>query len=412
MTSSAIAEETDEPPVRFRDALRTREFGVLFGAEAQSVIGDQLARVALSVLVFRETGSATATGLTFAATFLPAVVGGAVLGRLADRFRRRSVMIAVDLARAALFALMAIPGVPSPALFVLLIVAVFVGPLFSSAAVSYLAAALHPEVFRAATGLRLLSIQGAQVVGFAAGGALVAALSPRAVLALDAATFLVSVAIIGRLAPREPNRPDAGEAHPALHARTVRAVLWKNHRIRALVGLSALAGFFVAPEGVAVPFAAQWPESTTRAGLLLAAIPLGSVVGVYLLVHRTPRSRRTQVASAMAVLCGVPLMLSGWAGSFPVAFACWFASGAFAAYQVEVITQVVHSIPDRLRARSVGVWNAVLLGVQGLGLAAFGAIGDLLTPARSVALAGTLGMLAAAWLVCFPLRRASMVKVK
>jgi hypothetical protein len=214
------------------------------------------------------------------------------------------------------------------------------------------------------------------------------------------------VLLVSLAAPSElgsaTNRAGAAE-----EGRTVRAVLWHNRRARALIGLSALAGFFVAPEGVAVPFASHWDSATTRAGLLLASIPLGSVLGVFVLVRKIPVRHRTAVASTMAVCCGLPLVLSGWVVSFPLALVCWFASGAFAAYQVEALTQVVQTIPDQLRARSLGICNAVLLGVQGIGVAVFGSIADATTPGHAVALAGGMGFLAAVWLVCSSLRRAS-----
>ncbi|MDT4928045.1 MAG: hypothetical protein QOF92_912, partial [Pseudonocardiales bacterium] len=61
--TSAVANEAEqgEPPTGFADVLRIRAFVVLYAAEMQSIAGDQLARVALSVLVFDETGSALAT---------------------------------------------------------------------------------------------------------------------------------------------------------------------------------------------------------------------------------------------------------------------------------------------------------------------------------------------------------------
>ena len=65
--------------VSFLDALRVPEFRVLWLADAQSMAGDQLARVALSVLVFERTSSALLTALTYALTFLPALIGGALL---------------------------------------------------------------------------------------------------------------------------------------------------------------------------------------------------------------------------------------------------------------------------------------------------------------------------------------------
>jgi hypothetical protein len=317
-------------------------------------------------------------------------------------------MATVDLLRAALFAVMAIPGMPTAPMVGLLVVAVFIGPVFGAAGVSYLAAHLGREVFRSGTGLRMLSSQGFQVLGFAVGGVAVAAWGPRTVLALDALTFVCSALLIGVLAPPDAPRapaPDGGAP------RGVRSVLWADRRTRTLIALSALAGFFVAPEGVAVPFAAQLHHSSTAAGFLLAAIPLGSVAGIYLLVRRVPADQRTSAMSMMVVGCGLPLVLSGAVGSLPLSFACWLVSGLCAAYQVEVLTQLVQSIPDELRSRALGVCNAVLLGAQGIGVAVFGAVSQEWTPQGAVALAGGVGAACALWLVTGPLRRSAPASV-
>lgn len=61
--------------VGFGAVLRVREFRWLFFADMQSQLGDQLARVALSVLVFARSGSVFLTAAVFALTFLPAVLG-------------------------------------------------------------------------------------------------------------------------------------------------------------------------------------------------------------------------------------------------------------------------------------------------------------------------------------------------
>jgi predicted MFS family arabinose efflux permease len=169
-----------------------------------------------------------------------------------------------------------------------------------------------------------------------------------------------------------------------------------------------LSGFFIAPEGLAVPFAERWSDSAGRAGLLLSAVPLGSAVGVYVLVRRIRPARRMAVAAGMAVGCGVPLFVSGLAVSYPAAFVCWFVSGLCAAYQVEVLTKIVQAIPDELRAGAIGICNAILLGAQGLGVAAFGKVGDVFSPAKAVAAAGLLGAVAAGCLVIY-VRRASAV---
>jgi hypothetical protein len=105
----------------------------------------------------------------------------------------------------------------------------------------------------------------------------------------------------------------------------------------------------------------------------------------------------------------VPLIVSGAGVPYPVAVACWFVSGLCAAYQVEVLTQIVQAIPDTLRAGTIGICNAILLGVQGLGVAAFGKVGDVFSPARAVAAAGLLGAVAAGCLVLYARRVSAAV---
>ena len=64
---------------------------------------------------------------------LPWLVGGPVLSALADRLPRHRVLIATDAGRAVLVALMAVPGVPLPALLVLMFVLAMCSPPFESA---------------------------------------------------------------------------------------------------------------------------------------------------------------------------------------------------------------------------------------------------------------------------------------
>jgi MFS family permease len=63
------------------------EFRGLWTAQVLSLLGDQLARVALTVLVFDRTESALLTGLVYAVTYLPWLLGGPLLSGLADRYR-------------------------------------------------------------------------------------------------------------------------------------------------------------------------------------------------------------------------------------------------------------------------------------------------------------------------------------
>src|SRR5262245_33302118 len=83
------------------EALRIRDFRLLWFARLVSLLGSWLLVVAVPAHVFALTGSVAATGLTLAAQFLPPVMLGPLAGVLADRWDRRRVMVAADAARAA-----------------------------------------------------------------------------------------------------------------------------------------------------------------------------------------------------------------------------------------------------------------------------------------------------------------------
>lgn len=111
----------------FSAALSCAEFRAMWAAEALSVVGDQLARVALALVVFDRTSSASLTALTYALTFAPSVLGGFFLSGLADRFPRRAVIVATDVVRGGLAIAMALPGLPLPAMWCLVGVLTLVG---------------------------------------------------------------------------------------------------------------------------------------------------------------------------------------------------------------------------------------------------------------------------------------------
>ena len=98
--SEAVAGATPRRAT-FRDVLAVREYRALYISQTLSIAGDQLARIAVAVIVYTRTGSTFLTGLSYAVSYLPWLIGGPLLSGYADRKPRRHVMITSDLARAA-----------------------------------------------------------------------------------------------------------------------------------------------------------------------------------------------------------------------------------------------------------------------------------------------------------------------
>ena len=73
---------------RYRDVFAVAEFRALWAAQVLSVGGDQLARVALTVLVYAHTGSALLAAAAYAASIAPQFLGGLLLSGLAPQARK------------------------------------------------------------------------------------------------------------------------------------------------------------------------------------------------------------------------------------------------------------------------------------------------------------------------------------
>ncbi|HEX5811572.1 MAG TPA: MFS transporter [Pseudonocardia sp.] len=376
--------------------LRVPEFRALWVAEIVSVAGDQFARLGLSVLVFGRTGSAAWAAATYALTFLPALVGGVLLGRLADRRPRRRVMLACDLVRAVLVALMALPGTPLPVLCALLVAVVLLAPLHTAAQGALLPEVVPGPAFEAALTLRYVTGQVAQVGGFALGGLLVAALSPSAALALDAASFLASALVVRLGVAERPVPAAAGPAQPppwSVDARAALHTVLRDGRRRALGCAAWLVGCFVVPEALAVPYAQQLGLDTAAAGLLMAADPAGSVLGGWLFIRFVPDSLRTRTIGPLALAAALPLGLCGLEPGFGTTLVLWGLSGAFAtASLVQAQAEFVRVTPGELRGRAIGVAAAGLIGVQGLAVLLGGVAAQVWGARAAVALCGALGI--------------------
>jgi MFS family permease len=210
--SAAAPEETaasgaPQRAATFREVFAVREFRPLYGSFLLSTIGDELARVALTVLVFQRTSSPLLSAITFGISYLPWLLGGPFLSTLADRFPRHRVLIASDALRAALVAVMAIPGMPLPALLALLLFVALAAPPFESARSALSADILEGDRYAVGISLTQISLQLAQVLGFLGAGALLAALSPSWALLINALTFAVSALLLTRGLQPGPRRP-------------------------------------------------------------------------------------------------------------------------------------------------------------------------------------------------------------
>jgi len=377
------------------------EFRALALAGLLSAAGDQLARVALSVLVYQRTSSPLLTALTYALTFLPAVVGGPLLSGLADRQPRRTLLVTADLIRALLVSAMAVPGLPLTALLSLLVAVNVLEAPFDTAR-----AALMPDV----TGDRYLAAlvvdqtvqQSAQVLGFAGSGLLLLVFSPTTALLIDAASFLTSALLLRRRVTHRPavaegdrNALDRGRARRALtDAKLGLTTIWSDLPVRRAVLLTWLvSACAIAPEGLAAPYAQQLAGGSVLVALLLAANPIGNVLSG-LTAARWSQDHSDPPLAPLALLVVVPLALCALNPTAPIVLSLIVLSGAGMTVSLLARTVFVAHVPEHARGRAFAIAGTGIIVGQGLAVALAGAAASTLSPSTVIGAFGLVGFAA------------------
>ncbi|MFI5730904.1 MFS transporter [Kribbella sp. NPDC051587] len=386
--------------VSYRDVFRVPEFRAMWLAELQSVAGDQLARVALSVLVFADTGSAALTGLTYALTFVPSLLGGLFLTSLADRFPRRDLIMWIDGLRGCLILLVAIPAMPFWSLCVLVGIVSLLQPVFKSAQVALLPDVLGEERFSTGMAIRSITIQSAQMAGFAGGGLLIAVFNPYVVLVLDALTFFGSAILIrSRLAPR-PAADRAAAAAAAPGVRRTRESAWgllfADPGMRALTLMLWLMALVAVYEGMAAPYAALFGGGSVAVGLILAADPLGSVIGAFLFSKFVPEDRRPGLLGPLSIAAAAPVAVCLLRPNLVISIILFVIAGAFGTIVVmQTTTSMTLRLPDARRGQAIGVSNSGLTTATGVSPLFAGLLADRTNAATAIGWFGVAGTAAA-----------------
>jgi MFS family permease len=371
-----------ERPATFRDVFSSREYRFLFAANIFSWVGDYIAKAAVAALVFHETESVALSAASFALSYLPWLAGGPVLAAVAERRAFRPVMVACDLFRMALIALVAIPGIPVWAILALLFGTALLNPPFQAARSALLPQLLTGDRYVVGLSMSQSAGQVTQVVGFASGAAL-AGFEPRLALLINAATFGVS-ALLVRFGVGDHRPIGVPEARQHVLRETADGfrVIYRSPVMRAIsIVVFATMFFGIVPEGLAAAWAGELADTRAEAGWMQAAImvanPIGTVLGglaIGRLVRPALRRRLIPVFAVLAPLTLVPALLgppvlavAAMAGVCGVAIAGMFpaANGLF-----------VQVLPPGYRARAFGVMQTGVQLTQGFAVLITGALAD------------------------------------
>ena len=396
---------------RFQGLWRHPDFLKLWAGQSVSVFGTLITKVALPIVaVLTLHANAAQVALIYAAQVAPTLVFGLAAGALADRVRRRPLLIAADAGRALTLAtvpLAAILGALNLNLiYAVTLVTSALSALFDIAYPAYLPSLVGDDRLLEGNAKLGASMSIAEVGGFGLAGTLVQVLTASGAIVVDIATYLVSVASLILIRAREPapQRTHVGEEGAALACLRAEIIegmrlTWRHPTRRALAGVALVQALCAGMLETAL-YIYILRDLHISPAIMTATFGVGGAaafVGATITerISRRLGMRRTLRLSAL-LGAAFALLIPLASGPLWLAVACLVGTqlgdAAYIVYDIAQVTTLQRVSPSS----ALGRINASIRFAAGIATLAGLALGAALTPwlgARGDLFAATLGML-------------------
>lgn len=369
-----------------------------FGGQLVSLSGNWMQMVAEMWLVLQLTGSGFAVGVTAALQFLPILVFGAWGGVLADRWPKRSLLIATQTAMAvpaiALWGLTASGAVEPWMVFALVFVRGAVNSVDNPTRQSFVIEMVGASQVVNAVGLNSVLIHSARILGPAGAGVLIATVGVAPCFLINSATFVPMIVALRRMDPAALADPAPGERGGVAEAlRYVRG----EPALLIPLGMMGAIGTLAFNFQVLLPLLGRFTfEGGAGAYTALAvAMAVGSVAGALVTGARGRVTEKLLVGSAAAF--GGFALLAAAAPSLSLAMVALVPLGAVSVtFAAGVNSTLQLGAAPAMRGRVMALYSVVFLGSTPLGGPFVGWLSGLAGPRAGLVLAGIAALAAAA----------------
>jgi ENTS family enterobactin (siderophore) exporter len=393
------------------------DFLAMLAGQGISSLGDAISFTAVPLLVLLLTGSGLAMGIIGVLQTIPDLLFGVVAGAFADRWNRRRMMVAADLGRAALTALVPIAfALNLPTMVVLLAVVGPIGVLRVFFMAAY-TASIPNLVRRRQLGAATAAFEAVFAIGLIVGPAMAGLLSvligPAYTLGIDALSFLVSAAalLLVRRPLRTEARSDATERRLVAEIREGIAFIVRHRTLRLAVGLWSMYVIVVA----AWPAVVVWYLTIDRGlgadtyGLVVSSYGLGLLAGAALAGRTVGRSLGPPILLGTAI-AGTTIASTATQADAPILMGLMFVCGIG---ELQLVvgygTLRAAATPDRLLGRIGSTSRTLSTGGQSLGFFLSGLLLDRIGGTATLMGMGLVVVLTAATFALAPSLRHATV---
>ena len=385
-----------------------RAFRTLWTARLISFLGDSLGLIALLLYTASHFGTGLAVALLMiAGDFVPSLLSP-VAGAISDRWDRRAVLITCELVQGGLIAVIAVTLPSLPLLLLLVAIQSAVAAVFQPASRSAVPSVVPDADLERANAAIGFGTNGMDSAGPLAGAALLAVLSVRELLLIDAATFLISAMLLATLPalPALPPRPTvkAAAVKPSAAALLTQArdglrYIWQDKLIRVVTLAFCAVVLFNGVDDVALVFLARHTlhGSTSAASLVYAGAGLGLLAGFLLIAKAAPRLAMPLLIVAGYAVSSLGNLLTGLSFAILAALGFQVVRGlGIAAMDVGHNTLIQRAVPAEMLGRVFGNVYGAVGAAAGLSYIFGGLLLDATNARVTLIVAGSGGLVAAA----------------
>ncbi|WP_037577506.1 MFS transporter [Phaeacidiphilus oryzae] len=363
----------------------SREFTPLFALSSLQTAALTASGIALGTLVYAASHSPLLSALSMFGPSFGQLIGATLLMSAADRLPPRALLTALPAFFALTTALLALPGLPALAIAGIVLAEGLAGAVGGGARVGLLSEVLPEDGYVLGRSVLNISVGLCQILGYALGGTLIAALGSRGTL-LAAAGGFAAAALAARLGLR--SRPARASGRPSIAATwRINAELWSRPARRWVYGaLWVPNGLVVGCEALFVPYA------PTRAGWLFAAGALGMLAGDVWVGRFLPQRLHGRFAAPLRLLLAAPyplLLLRPGLG-----FALPLVALASVGYAASLLLQerLIALTPRRLHGQALGLHGSGMLTMQAVGATAGGLLAERMAAGTAMAVLGAVSL--------------------
>jgi len=399
-----------ELPARpgLRDALvafRYRNFALFWSGALLSNSGTWVQNVTIPVVVFEITGDVRWLAVTGAMQFLPFVLMGPIGGWMADRYDRRSVLIATQSASALLALLLWVAWITdnrSVGLIMgLVVVSGFVTGVNIPSWQAFVSELVPREVLLNAVTLNSTQFNASRFFGPALGGLVLAYLGIGWAFLVNALSYVVVVVAV--LLIKVPKLPKSDSELSAVFGRFIDALRYSRDRpgiVACFIAVVALGAFGSPMTNLFVVFAEQvFLVDEAGYGFLAASLGLGSLIAAPLIAGPGAGMKRGRLVELAMLAYGLAVIGFGVMPFYNAAIvALAIAGAAYLALASTLNTTIQLQVDETMRGRVIAVYIMFLTAALPIGMLVQGFIAQVVGPQAAVTLFGVLFLAVLAWL--------------